>query len=241
MTLARTLLSATTLMALPPPVVEAGEKRLFLNLGSVSALHDRGEQIGREVIELEAGAEFDVQSATVYGAVYRLLPVGREQAAFDDEADYTLGVAWEGRGYSADVSANWLTFPGEETESSLELAGAVTLDTPFAPTLIGFFDTHLEDRGLELAAGPEWDAGQWSLYALGRAGFVHPGDGSAHRSYAGLEVGGARPVSKSVEFGWFARADTADEKSFARSIERGSVTEVRNAGIAAGVSLSLSR
>lgn len=241
MTLARTLLSATTLMALPAPIVEASEKRLFLNLGAVSALHDRGEQIGREVLEFEAGAEIDIQAATVYGAVYRLLPVGPEQAAFDDEADFTLGAAWQGRGYSADMSANWLTFPGEETESSLELAGAVALDVPLSPTLTGFFDTNLEDRGLELAAGPEWDAGLWSLYALGRAGFVHPGDGSDHRSYAGLEIGGARPVSRSVEFGWFARADAADDDWFARSIERGSVIAARSSGIAAGVSLSISR
>jgi hypothetical protein len=239
-TLARTLLSATTLMTLPPLIAEASEKRLFVDLGAVSALHDRGEQIGREVLEFEAGVEIDIKSSTVYGAVYRLLPVGRQQAAFDDEADFTLGVAWEGRGYSADVSANWLTFPGEETESSIELAGAVTLETALSPTLTGFFDTDLEDRGLELSAGPEWEAGRWSLYALGRAGFVHPGDGSAHRSYAGLEIGGARPVSKFVEFGWFARADAADEDSFVRSIELGSVTSARKSGIAAGVSLSLS-
>lgn len=241
MTLARTLLSATTLMALPPPIVEAGEKRLFLNLGAVSALHDRGEQIGREVLEFEAGAEIEFQTATVYGAAYRLMPVGSGQAAFDDEADFTLGMAWEGRGYRADVSANWLTYPGEETGSSIELAGEVTLDMPLSPTLAGFFDTELEDRGLEFSAGPELGVGDWSLYAFGRAGFVHPGDGSAHRSYAGLEIGGARPVSKSVEFGWFARADAADEGTFVRGIQQGSITATRNSGIAAGVTLSVSR
>lgn len=170
MTLTRTLLSATTLLTFPPLVAEASERRVFVDVGTVSALHDRGEQIGREVLEFGAGVEMDVQEATVYGAFYRLLPFGGEQEAFDDEADYTLGVAWEGRGYSADASVNLLTFPGEDAESSVELAGAVTLDVPLVPTLIGFYDVDIEDRGLELSAGPEWDAGSWSLYAIGRAG-----------------------------------------------------------------------
>ncbi len=241
MTLTRTLLSATTLMACPPLFAEAGEKRFFVDAAAVSALHDRGEQIGREVFEFGAGVEMDVQGVTVYGAFYRLLPVGSGQAAFDDEADYTLGMAWAGKGYSADVSANWLTFPGEETEASLELAASVTLDAPFAPTLIGFYDADLEDRGLEIAAGPEWEMGEWTVYAFGRAGFVHPGDGSAHRSYFGGEAGASRPVSEFAEIGFFARADMADDDSFARRIQGGDITAFRNSGVAAGVSLSLSR
>lgn len=241
MTLARTLLSATTLMALPAPIAEASEKRLFVSIGAVSALHDRGEQIGSEVIEFETGAEFDVQEITVYGAFYRLLPVGSQQEAFDDEADFTLGATWEAQGYSADVSANWLTFPGEETDASLELAGSVTLSAPLSPTLAGFYDADLEDRGLELSAGPQWQAGAWSVHALGRAGFVHPGDGSAHRSYAGLELGASRPVSEAVELGMFLRADAADEAAFARRIERGSITAFGTSGVAAGISLAVTR
>lgn len=241
MTLTRTLLSATTLMTFPPLISEASEKRVFMDVGAVSALHDRGEQIGREVLEFGVGAEIEVQETTVYGSFYRLLPIGTEQDAFDDEADFTLGVAWEGRGYSADISANWLTYPGEEAESSLELAGAMTLDAPFAPTLAGFYDADFEDKGLELTAGREWDASPWTLYALGRAGFVHAGDGSAHRSYAGFEIGAARQVSKLVEFGLFARADAADEDAFARRIERGSISAFDSSGLAAGVSLSVSR
>lgn len=250
MTFTRTLLSATALMAFPPLITEAGEKRLFMDVSAVSALHDRGEQIGREVLEFGAGVEVDIQAATVYGSFYRLLPVGGEQAAFEDEADFTLGIGWAGRGYSADVSANWLTFPGEEADSSLELAGAVTLDAPLAPTFIGFYDTDTEDWGLEFAAGPEWGAGLWTVYALGRAGFVHPGDSSAfvhpgdssaHRSYGGVEVGAWRPVSEFAEFGLFARADAADEDAFARRIEGGEVTAFRSSGIAAGISFSVTR
>ncbi len=241
MTLARTLLSAITLTAGATLAAEAGEKRIFMDVGAVSALHDRGEQIGRETLEFGAGIEFDVQEATVYGAFYRLLPVGDHQAAFDDEADFTLGVAWGAHGYSADVSANWLTYPGEEAGSSLELVGAVTFEAPFAPTLIGFYDADLKDWGLEFAAGPEWQLGNWTLAAIGRAGFVQPGDNSAHRSYAGIELAAARPVSEFVEFGFFARADTADEESFAHRFENGEVTSFRNSGIAAGISLAIMR
>ncbi|ABI77168.1 hypothetical protein HNE_2327 [Hyphomonas neptunium ATCC 15444] len=240
MTLTRTLLSVITLTSLPPLIAEAHEPHLFMDVAAVSALHDRGEQIGREVLEFGVGIEVDVKEATVYGAFYRLLPVGDEQEAFDDEADFTLGVAWAGTGYSADVSANWLTFPGEEAESSLELAGAVTLDAPYAPTLVGFYDADLEDWGLEIAAGPEWEAGLWTVYALGRAGFVHPGDGSAHRSYGGVEIGASRPAAEFAEFGFFARADVSDEDAFARRINGGEVTAFRSSGISAGISLSLS-
>lgn len=241
MTLARTLLSATTLMAAGPLAAEASEKRIFMDIGAVSALHDRGEQIGRQTLEFGAGIEIDVQEATVYGAFYRLLPVGDQRAAFEDEADFILGVAWGGHGYSADVSANWLTYPGEDADSSLEVVGAVTLEAPFAPTLIGFYDTDLKDWGLEFAAGPEWALGDWTLSAIGRAGFVQPGDDSAHRSYAGIELAAARPVSEFVEFGFFARADTADEASFAHRFGNGEVTSFRNSGIAAGISLAFIR
>ena len=242
MPLTRTLiLSAATVMAGGALHAEAGEKRVFMDVGAVSALHDRGEQLGRETLGFGAGVEFEVQEAIVYGAFSRILPVGDQQAAFDDEADYTQGVAWSQQGYSADISANWLTYPGEETEASLEMVGAVTLEAPFAPTLIGFYDTDLKDWGLEFAAGPEWELGNWTLAAIGRAGFVQPSEDAAHRSYAGIELAAARPVSKSVEFGFFARADTADEASFAHRFENGEVTSFRNSGIAAGISLAFIR
>jgi hypothetical protein len=239
-TLARTLLSATALFMSTSLLAEASEKRIFVDLAAASALHDRGEQIGREVLEIGAGVEVEVQEATVYGAFYRLLPVGAEQEAFDDEAGVTLGLAWHRHTYSADIAASHLTYPGEAADSSLELAGALSFHMPFAPTLTGFYDMDFEDWGLELAAGPDWELGEWTVYALGRAGFVHPGDGSADRSYAGIELGAARPVSERVEFGLFARADTADEDSFAHDFEGGEIDTFRNSGVAAGISLSIS-
>lgn len=240
MPLARTLLSLTALVLSSPLAAEAGENRFFVDLAAVSALHDRGEQIGREVLEFGAGVEVDVQEASVYGAFYRLMPVGADQEAFDDEAGFTLGVAWHKHTYSADLSASHLSYPGEEAASSLELAGALTFHVPFAPTLIGFYDADFEDWGLELAGGPEWQAGDWTMFALGRAGFVQPGDGSAHRSYAGVELGAVRPVSETVEFGLFARADTADEDSFAHRFEDGEIESFRNSGVSVGISLAIS-
>lgn len=240
MSLARTLLSATTLAMSASLAAEATETRVFVDLAAVSALHDRGEQIGREVLEFGAGVEIDVDEASVYGAFYRLMPVGEDQAAFDDEAGFTLGVAWHRHAYSADISASQLTYPGEAADASLELAGALSFHVPFAPTLIGFYDLEFEDWGLELEAGPDWEAGDWTVYALGRAGFVEPGDGSARRSYAGIELGALRPVSERVEFGLFARADAADEDSFAHHFDGGEVTAFRNSGLAAGIRLAIS-
>lgn len=234
----RSILAATTVMTCLPLVAEASEKRFFADVAVSSSLIDRGEHLALEVLEATMGAEADFRGATVYGSVYRILPFGNVQAEFDDEMDYTLGVAWEGVGYSADVSANWLTYPGEDAEASLELAGAVTLDTAFSPTLAGFYDADFEDWGLEITAGPEWERGDWALYALGRAGFVKPGDGSSSRSYGGVEVGAARQISEATTLGFYARGEAASEDSFVRKTSGGVVTDMGGAGFAAGIVLS---
>ncbi|MFN3911306.1 hypothetical protein [Hyphomonas sp.] len=241
MPLDRALLSATLCLLSTPLAAEAGETQISVDVAAVSALHDRGEQVTREALQFGAGVQVEVQDASVYGAVYRLLPVGSQQEAFDDEAGFTLGTAWNTETYSADISANFLTFPGEEAESTVELAGAVSIHTVFTPVLIGFYDADFEDWGLELTGGPEWEAGEWTIYALGRAGFVQPGDDSAHRSYAGVEWGAVRPVSDSVEFSLFARSDIADEESFIQRMQGGEITSMRNSGVAAGINLSISR
>lgn len=232
--------STAILMAGVPLAAEAGETQFAIDVAAASAIHDRGEQLAREALQFGAGVEVEVEDATVYAAAYRLLPVGGQQEAFDDEAGYTLGLAWEQQTYSADIGATLMTYPGEAAESSLELAGAFTLNTAFAPALIGFYDADFSDWGLELAGGPEWEAGAWTIYALGRAGFVQPGDDSAHRSYAGVEWGAVRPVSETVEFSLFARSDIADEESFVHRIEGGEITSLRNSGVAAGINLSIS-
>lgn len=205
-----------------------------------SMLIDRGEQIGGPAFETGLAAEKPFGPGAAYASIYRLTPIGDDQDAFADEFDYTLGYAWEGEGYAADLSANWLTYPGEGDEASLELAGEIALDLPFNPTMAGFYDADFEDFGLEAAAGPEWQAGGWTLYAIGRAGFVEPGDGSASRSYGGVELGGRHPLGEQAEIGAYARYEIADEDSFADDIVRGNITSMTNTGLAAGILVSTS-
>lgn len=221
--------------------VAAGEDRLrySTDLTASSGLFDRGEQIGAETLEFSAAAEKKLGGVTAYAAFYRLLPVGSDQAAFDDEADYTLGVVLEGEAVSADLSANWLTYPGEAADASLELASEFGFDAPLSPGVIGFYDANLDDWGLEAFFQPRMGVGDWTLYALGRTGFVVPGNGSANRSYVGIEFGASRPLVENAELGFFARADVADEAAFADEIDSGVITRTHNSGLAVGMSLSL--
>lgn len=235
----RSILVATTAIALLPLTAEAGGTGFFADVAVSSALIDRGEHLALEVLEATFGVEADIRGVAVYGAVYRILPFGDVQAEFDDEMDYALGLAWEGAGYTAELSANWLTYPGEEAEASLELAGSVMLDAAFSPTLAGFYDADLKDWGLEISGGPEWEVGDWSLYTLGRAGFVRMGDDSPSRSYGGIEIGAARALSEAATLGFYARGEVADEDSFVRKTSGGMVTEMGNRGYAAGIVLSL--
>lgn len=227
---------------LPGPVLIAGalaaeaaaETRFDAEAAISSMVIDRGEQLGGPSVELGLGVETALGGGVLYGAIYRLTPVGADQAAFADEVDYTLGYAWDGTGYGADVSANWLTYPGEGDDASLELAGEIVLDAPLNPAILGFYDEKFEDYGVEILAGPEWGAGHWSHYVIARAGIVEPGDGSASRAYAGLQAGTARPIGRASEFGAFARFDISDQDSFAGHIHRGSIVETRNSGFAVG-------
>ena len=181
----RSILVATTAIALLPLTAEASGTSFFADVAVSSALIDRGEHLALEVLEATFGAEADVRGMTVYGAVYRILPLGNTQSEFDDEMDFTLGLAWEGTGYSADLSANWLTYPGAEAEASLELAGSVTLDAAFAPTLAGFYDADFQDWGLEISGGPEWEGQLDALHT--RAGFVQMGDDPPRGPMAALK------------------------------------------------------
>ncbi|WP_084392077.1 MULTISPECIES: hypothetical protein [Henriciella] len=217
------------------PVAEAAAEIGYFSEAIVSSsVIDRGEQIGGPSLEIAIGADVAVGAGEVYAAVYRLTPFGQDQEAFADEFDYTVGYAWEGEGYAADVSANWLTYPGIGDEPSLELAGEIGFDAPLNPTLAGFYDAEFEDYGLEVTAGPEWDAGNWTSYLIGRLGFVEPGDGSETRSYGGVEIGTLRPVGDRAEIGGFARFEVANQDSFADRIENGQIVDVTDSGLAVG-------
>ena len=92
----------------------------------------------------------------------------------------------------------------------------------------------LGDFGAEVSAGPSWKSGAWDAYVLARAGFVDAGDESGDRSYAGLELGAARPLGQQAEIGLYARYDISDADSFAREINQGVVTEFASSGLAVG-------
>lgn len=202
---------------------------------------DRGEHISGPGFEAGIAVGTAFAGGEIYGALYRLTPVGDDQAAFADEFDYTVGYAFEGDGYAADVSANWLTFPGSNDEASLELAGELVLDESLTPTLIGFYDVDLEDWGLEFNIGPSWEAGVWSGYTIGRLGIVNPGDGSDGRPYYGVETGLARPLSKAAEIGGFARFEASDQDTFADEITNGEILSTQDNGLSIGIYLAFAR
>lgn len=234
-----TLAALTTSLAASMPAT-AQEIDIIAEVAAASALFDRGEQISGPAVETTLAAATGLAAGEIYGAVYRLTPVGSDQAAFADEFDYTIGYAWAADGYFADISANWLTFPGSSDEASLELAGELALDAALSPTLIGFYDVDLEDMGLELSMGPSWNAGAWSGYAIGRLGVVDPGDGSDGRTYYGLEAGLNRPVNDSIEIGGFARYERSDQETFADDIARSNIVSLRDDGLSVGLYLSVS-
>lgn len=204
-----------------------------------SAVLDRGEQIGNGAVELAAVIELPTDNTLFYGAVYRRVLLDDDEHGFEDEADYTLGVVWEGEGYTMDVSANWLTYPGHSSEHSLELGASVVLDAFLSPGATGFFDVHTEDWGVEISAGPEWSEGRWSYYAIGRGGVVVPGDGSAQRSYVGLEFVTGYAVTHRAEVAAFLRVETSNKHSFFDYIDNTGSVRSSQSGIATGVALSI--
>lgn len=216
------------------PAASAESISVFGEVGLASAVHDRGEQIGFESFEASLGAEAEFGQGVLYGGVYRLTPFGDDQDVFDDEFDYTLGYLFEGEGYELDFSANWLTYPGEGSEASLELVGVAVFEAPFSPEVMVFYDTDFDDFGAEIAISKEAGLGQgWTGLGLARAGFVEPGDGSANRSYVGLEVAAGRDLTDKFGFELYARADWADEESFLKDPDT-----ARDHGVGGGVRLA---
>jgi len=223
----------------------AAEVSLAADAGVATAFFDRGEQLAAGTAEVGLAAGLPLGGGEAYAALWRLTPVGSDADAFDHELDYSLGYAGEAGALAYDVSANWLTFPGEESESSLELAveigAAEGVDVAFSPVLAAFHDADLEDWGLEVTAGPEWarGGGLWSASVRGRLGFVEPGDGSAVRSYLGAEAVLARAFPGTPwTLAGHVRAEAADEDSFAREIAGGEVVRTGDSGVAVGIVLS---
>lgn len=234
----KALMSVGACIGFAPLMAQAEGARLLVESVMSSAVMDRGEQIGSSSLEIASAVELPAGDSLLYGAVYRRV-ILEDKAVFEDEADYSVGMIWAGEGFAVDLSSNWLTYPGEASGDSLEFDLVVDLDAPMSPTILGFYDMHHRDYGVEVSGGPEWGAGRWSYYAIGRGGFVVPGDGSAQRTYVGLEFGAGYAVTQTVEVGTYLRWDSADKNSFVDDVDNtGSAMESRS-GIAAGVALSL--
>lgn len=212
---------------------------IFAEFGASSGLIDKGEHVSGKSLDVAAGVNAAVPVGTVYAGIYRRLPLGMDQQAFHDEADYTLGIVMEGDVVIADLSASWITYPGESVGSSLEFVGDFEFKMPLSPRVIGFHDADLEGMGIEATAGPRWEVSEWDIYARARAGFVDPGSGSKNRSYTGVELGASKPVASNMEFGFVARLEATDEASYVAEVHAGSIIRLRSTGVAARVFLSV--
>lgn len=211
---------------------------LVLETGVSSKLIDRGESLADLNAEAAMTAEFDLGAGALYGSIYRITPLGDNDEAFAEEVDYTIGYAFEVGATSFDASANYLTYPGNNGDASLELAAFAEFDIALQPALIGFYDADFEDYGLELSAGPAWEIGDWSLRALGRIGFVSPGGGSGDYTYGGAELNAERALNEALSLGVFARVEAADEPTFADNFMQGEATNFRTDGAGLGITLS---
>lgn len=217
----------------------AEDINVSVEAGLMPMLIDRGEQLSGTTVDSAVGVGVAALGGEVYGAVYRITPVGDNETAFADEFDYTIGYAFETDAFSVDVSYNELTFPGQSEENSTEVFGEVGFNAPLSPAVMAYYDLDTENTGIEINAGPEWVVGQATAYALVRAGTFTPGDDSADRSYGGIEAGLVRAVNERTELGSFLRFDQADEDSFAEDYVDGQIASFTNTGFAFGVTLSM--
>lgn len=206
--------------------------------GVSSMLIDRGETLATLNNELSLTVSKEVSSGSIYGALYRITPLGDDRSAFNEEVDYTLGFSG-GDMISYDISANYLTFPGSTDTASLELAAEFGIANDWSPTLATFYDVDLDIYGAEVSVGPTQNIGPWAIGLLVRSGFVSSDD--VDYSYAGLEVTTARDLSEALGFEVFARAEMADEDTFSSQIRDRDITEFSQNGLGAGIRLTARR
>lgn len=206
--------------------------------GFASALHDRGEQLSAETLELLAGLEQSTAFGAVYATIYRIQPLDGAASPFSEETDYSVGLFVDESGYSLDLSANWLTYPGSSDDSSLELVAALDLHVWAKPHIMMFHDVHTDDAGVEVSAGPDWEFAEWKTHIRARLGSVRLGDGSPGRTYAGLEFSAERALSRSSDLSVFVSYDVSSRETLSAEIRAGEITRLRQQGVAAGVSVA---
>jgi hypothetical protein len=234
----RSTLTALTLATSFPAFAEAEGRSVFAEVGFSTALHDRGEQLSAETLELLAGLEQSISFGAVYATMYRIQPLDGAASPFTEETDYSVGLVVDDSAYSLDLSANWLTYPGSGDDSSLELVAALDLHVWAKPHIMMFHDVHTDDAGVEVSVGPDWEFAEWKTLIRARLGSVRLGDGSPGRTYAGLEFSAERALSKSSDLGVFVAYDASSRKTLSAETRAGEITGFRSRGIAAGVSVS---
>lgn len=202
-----------------------------------TSLIDRGEQIGFESFEAEIIAEKSVEKAVFYGGVYRLLPVGADSEFFDNETDYIIGMNYTANKFNFDFSANYITYPAESADASMELVAAIGVETFLLPEFVTFYDTETKDFGGELLLHSERKINQLDIGISGRAGFVNIDETSSTRNYLGLEIRVSHSVGKNLDFGVYARGDIADRDAFVDKLVRSDNHTYTNSGVALGVEM----
>jgi len=234
----RSALTAAALATSTAPMAEAQSRTVFGETRVSTSLHDRGEQLSAETLELMLGVEQSTSLGTAYATVYRIEPIGPSRQAFSSETDYSIGLIVEAERFSADVSANYLTYPGSDDEPSLELAASIDVDLIFDPNISLFHDAHTSDSGVQVSAGPSRQLGGWDASARVLAGLVSLGDGSPNRTYGGVQVSGTRQLTRNLALGMHASIDTADRNTLSADVRRGHIQSMKRHGLSAGISLS---
>lgn len=230
-------LASVAIFLAATPVITAEPLSVEASTSIASGLIDRGETLARLNNETDLTFIRAFDSADVYASIYRISPIGGDAGAFDEEVDYTIGVAFERSGLAFDASANYLTYPGSSEEPSLERAGEVAVEHTLSPSLAAFYDVDFDVYGLEAAIAPVHEHGQWDLTGIARAGWVSSDEGDY--SYAGLEGVAARELSDALTLEAFARVEAADADNFVANVQNDQVTQTRAEGAVIGLRLIL--
>lgn len=228
--------TAVGLSALTLPAT--AETSVSIDTSVSTLLIDRGEALATLNNDFAITAQTSIGGGAGYVSVYRISPLGSEGEAFDEEVDYTLGYAFDAEAFDLDLSATYLTYPGNNDDASVELVASAAFSSVWDPTATAFYDADFEDYGLELSAGPSWDIGNWSTGLTGRLGFVEFGDGSGGYAYGGAEIAAERALNDALSLSLFARIEVADDDTFADRFADDEITGFSREGAGVGIALS---
>ena len=218
------------------PITQA-QVQVEAELAAYSGYIDRGEQLAEETISAALTFAKELGVGELSLEFSRVAPAGDNSDQFEDMFDTTLAFGAQTGWGAYGVSATWLNYPGEDAQSSVELGAEVEVDAPFSPALAAFYDTRFDDFGAEVTAGPSAQLGDFDVYGLLRAGFVHPGGGGDY-AYGGVETGIGRDLRPGVNFNAFLRHDFSDEDLYVGSSSDLANNRFVESALTVGVALS---